>query len=1335
MIRRVHPREKRAGVVLLVVITLLTLFAVVGIAFVLFSQSEAVASRVWRESETLQRPDMDPEMLLSYFLSQLIYDTNNPNSALRGHSLARTMYGKPGGTVPFNGTGRFHTANPDTYYQVDYTQYQGKPINPDSFGVPNAPYTYPDFNNMFLGAVRASDGAVLIPSYARVNPQQGQQRITLRPNTAYHTSFPPQEDAGGDVKNLADSPGTLIDPTKGTFANNDSVWIDLGFPVMKAPDGRKFKPLFAPLVLDLDNRVNVNVHGNRNGWGYPNAAWSWCGAQQQYCTSWQGYGPWEVNLEKVLSAPDPVSGIEARNIFVGKNGVQGRYDPNLYLKGPNQSTGFALPAEARIVGKFYSQTDINAHLPSAGHILLPGSPTFTDIWGTQTPKCPATTPFPMFTIAHNCDDFYTWLNEFPYPSYYNYFCPNGWTSYSKYGWAPKDRRFGPGHMEALLRYGDTGSPALTSDLFRLCPNSLASQKIRKLVTTNSFDIDRPGVYPYIWDPSAQQSPYQLNAGSLYPTANGIAFPTVGQAPPANSEFSPNWQAVTAALGRIDLNRVLPAYPAPDPNSLQITDMANFNKAQQARQQLAKDIFTCLWQVTGAGNPANAQPNTPNYNALRWLAQIAVNMVDYIDQDDTMTPFNWNGNDWVFGTELPHLVLNEAYAELDNDPSDMGPKATKPYQLNFWVELLNPFNNTQSGDFPPMTDNGAARLQTPGGTAIYQVVIAQTPNNNLRSPSNVTGTEDPGQRKAVVSSYTAAMGFTAQPGVDVTMVNTVDLNTSCQPGMNNGFYVLGGKATLPGTGQNLPPVTLQPQSNTMQSPAQGMTYLPWATLQTPFPNMIPSHTLLLQRLACPNLPPQPDPTQANYNPYVTIDYMDQVSTYDGVTYDDQGKHNTTTANSYYSVGRNQPYAADISQRNPQQANPAPMGQPNNTFFQINAPVVNPFDWPVFIDRTVIGPMELLQVCGFKPHELTQQFMTGGMNQQTNKANNRFAHRAPWYDQTARIYRLFEFLEADFRMQGVTVSGRVPGKVNINTVWDLETLQALTDVQTNNYFAQCNNYFQQNDVTTLFQQMLAQRSPGTIPGPTDRPFRGYAVAYAPANDPQYPQGSGIQDTLFAADTSAGAPPGKRLFEFNAPAYLNGNPYMISEIMNKMFHRLTTRSNVFALWLTVGFFEVLDDSNPATPPKLGSELGRSENRHVRHRMFAILDRTSLTINPANMQLPGPTPFFMDVLSPVQTAGQATITLPAISGTYEDMPFSIKVGDQLVIDVGSNQETITVTAVNAAAQSITANFAKTHQGVGVPITNVGGTTWLGNPGPQQSFDPRNPSYQSIVRYFSIVH
>src|SRR5262249_51959330 len=146
------------------------------------------------------------------------------------------------------------------------------------------------------------------------------------------------------------------------------------------------------------------------------------------------------------------------------------------------------------------------------------------------------------------------------------------------------------------------------------------------------------------------------------------------------------------------------YPPPDAATQRI-DLTNaaiaaaFTTAQTERQAFAKQIYDRLVLVTGAKDP-NDPANmgmiqaADEYAAARWLAQLAVNIVDYVDYDDYMTPFEWNAGDTtmgnakevVFGTELPRLVLDEAYAQYDNDPAaldvtdPMNPKATA-YRLN------------------------------------------------------------------------------------------------------------------------------------------------------------------------------------------------------------------------------------------------------------------------------------------------------------------------------------------------------------------------------------------------------------------------------------------------------------------------------------------------------------------------------------------------------------------------------------------------------------------------------------------------------------------------------
>src|SRR5205823_8718786 len=96
--------------------------------------------------------------------------------------------------------------------------------------------------------------------------------------------------------------------------------------------------------------------------------------------------------------------------------------------------------------------------------------------------------------------------------------------------------------------------------------------------------------------------------------------------------------------------------------------------------MALELYNVLINLTGAIDPniTNVQSTDPGFATARWLAQIAVNIVDFIDEDDYMTVWNWNANDrttanpkdYVYGTELPQLLINEVYAQVDNDLSEM-----------------------------------------------------------------------------------------------------------------------------------------------------------------------------------------------------------------------------------------------------------------------------------------------------------------------------------------------------------------------------------------------------------------------------------------------------------------------------------------------------------------------------------------------------------------------------------------------------------------------------------------------------------------------------------------
>ena len=90
---------------------------------------------------------------------------------------------------------------------------------------------------------------------------------------------------------------------------------------------------------------------------------------------------------------------------------------------------------------------------------------------------------------------------------------------------------------------------------------------------------------------------------------------------------------------------------------------------------------------------------------------------------------------------------------------------------------------------------------------------------------------------------------------------------------------------------------------------------------------------------------------------------------------------------------------------------------------------------------------------------------------------------------------------------------------------------------------------------------------------------------------------------------------------------------------------------------------------------------NRHVRHRMFAIVDRSNLSIASCVTELtqrvhriPYPLPLWPQPVAVLQTMGR----LLSVPGSAP-VPWKIDKGTVLVIDAGDKQETVEVKTTRA--------------------------------------------------------
>lgn len=165
------------------------------------------------------------------------------------------------------------------------------------------------------------------------------RKISLRPILEDHPNFDGSNPASrysgtlapGDVSQLAASGQIRFpfweavgpwDVDNDNDSINDSVWVDLGDAVQETENGTLYKPLYAFLVVDLDNRLNLNVHGSPDHFantdfdpfatqaGVTNVGnLTGIGATSNVMPVGMGWGPGDIVLRSILSPPtQPYSG-------------------------------------------------------------------------------------------------------------------------------------------------------------------------------------------------------------------------------------------------------------------------------------------------------------------------------------------------------------------------------------------------------------------------------------------------------------------------------------------------------------------------------------------------------------------------------------------------------------------------------------------------------------------------------------------------------------------------------------------------------------------------------------------------------------------------------------------------------------------------------------------------------------------------------------------------------------------------------------------------------------------------------------------------------------------
>ncbi len=318
------------------------------------------------------------------------------------------------------------------------------------------------------------------------------------------------------------------------------------------------------------------------------------------------------------------------------------------------------------------------------------------------------------------------------------------------------------------------------------------------------------------------------------------------------------------------------------------------------------------------------------------------------------------------------------------------------------------------------------------------------------------------------------------------------------------------------------------------------------------------------------------------------------------------------------------------------------------------------WLVHLNRPFANPFELLQVPSSSPSRRFVEFSSGlgtflpaGANSVYNNGQpqnlrapfmhlNNFFHSDASVANSPQWHRLLDYVEvpspytgaerwynpANFGAAGLfrppfnkMSRFRDPGLININTIFDSEVWSsAIGQFPGMNTQPFVDKVSRSRRGFTGGPLGLTDGSGNPIPTLFGNPFRpsdaadlmpNIAVSGVPMR-----RATPVESTLLRPDPDTATQP---LFDNQGATQVHQdarrNAYFRYQALQKLGNTFTTHSNVFAVWMTIGYFEVEDNVqggvtvvNAAHPDglRLGPEIGADSGEIRRHRFFSIIDRS---------------------------------------------------------------------------------------------------------------------------------